>query len=42
MISRALADPRNQTAKGRELKKQLYEDQRSSAQRGWREKFSGI
>ena len=33
---------RNPTAKGREFQRQLYEDQRSSAQRGWRRQINNI
>ena len=33
---------RNQTAKGREFQRQLHEDQRSSAQRGWRRQINNI
>ena len=33
---------RKQTAKGREFQRQLHEDQRSSAQRGWRRQINNI
>ena len=33
---------RNQTVKGREFQGQLNEDQRSSAQRGWRKQINNI
>ena len=33
---------RNQTAKGREFQRQLYEDERSSTQRGWRRQINNI
>ena len=33
---------RDQTAKGREFQRQLYEDERSSTQRGWRRQINNI
>ena len=33
---------RDQTAKGREFQRQLYEDERSSIQRGWRRQINNI